>query len=254
MRRFVFSVVLLALSLPVGLSTTGCTHDYGQNYCSGFQSGAQLNATAKIDLEPAVYGLSLSYGQVASLSTQTAINCKGTSVTVSPYTYGTTNLTLADVSPSGQVCGGAWNRNSGNNIPNFTTCIPPQPGSPTFNSNGGLAYLTASGGGATSNPVPVFVHPPVTSVLLGGKSAVHTCPNNPSTGSPENAPVYALNSCLSQNQTAQLAATVYSGTTDITCNAGHLIYGPQNANVVSVDQNGVATAHQPGSTVVRLRP
>ncbi|MHB1743885.1 MAG: hypothetical protein ACYCRE_03840 [Acidobacteriaceae bacterium] len=258
MRRFVFSVVLLALSLPVGLSTTGCVNNYGQNYCTGFQSGPQLTAPAQITLQPAVYGLSLSYGEVASLATPTAVNCKGGSVTVRSYTYGTTNLAVADVSPSGQVCGGEWNRNSGNNIPNFTTCIPPQPGTPTFQSNGGLAYLTASGGGATSNPVPVFVHPPVTSVLLGGKNAVHTCPNNPSTGSPTNAPVYALNSCLSQNQTAQLAATVCTGSgacasgspQDITCNAGHLVFSPQNSNVVSIDQNGVATAHLPGATVI----
>lgn len=258
MRRFVFSVVLLALSLPVGLSTTGCVNNYGQNYCTGFQSGAQLTAPAQITLQPAVYGLSLSYGEVASLATPTAINCKGSSVTVRNYTYGTTNLAVADVSPSGQVCGGEWNRNSGNGIPNFTTCIPPQPGTSTFQSNGGLAYLTASGGGATSNPVPVFVHPPVTSVLLGGKNAVHTCPNNPSTGSPTNAPVYALNSCLSQNQTAQLAATVCTGSgacasgspQDITCNAGHLVFSPQNSNVVSIDQNGVATAHLPGATVI----
>jgi trimeric autotransporter adhesin len=250
MRRFVFFAVLLALSLPVGLSTTGCAHDTGSNFCSGFQTGPQLSAPAKIDLEPAVYGLSLSYGQVASLSTPTAVNCKGTSVTVRTYSYGTTNLKLADVSPNGQVCGGTWNRNSGNGVPNFTTCIPPATGSPAFIGNGGLAFLTASGGGATSNPVPVFVHPPITSVLLGGASAVHNCPNNPVTGSPSNVPVYALNSCLSQNQTAQLAATVFSGTTDITCNAGHLTYSPQNANVVSVDQNGVATAHLPGSSVI----
>src|SRR6185437_6615680 len=117
---------------------------------------------------------------------------------------------------------------------------------------------SASGGGATSNPVPVFLHPPITSVLLGGKNAVHTCPNNPSTGSPSNVPVYALNSCLSQNQTAQLAATVCTGTgactsgsaNDITCNAGHLNFIPQNTNVVSVDQNGVATAHLPGASVI----
>jgi hypothetical protein len=259
MRRFVFFAVLLAISLPVGLSTTGCsTADNGSNFCSGFQSGAQLTAPAQITLQPAVYGLSLSYGQVASLSTPTAVNCKGTSVTVRTYSYGTTNLALGDVSPSGQVCGGEWNRNSGNGVPNFTTCIPPQPGSTIYNAHGGVAYLTASGGGATSNPVPVFVHPPVTSVLLGGTNAVHTCPNNPSTGSPTNVPVYALDSCLSQNQTGQLAATVCTGTgtctsgspNDITCNAGHLIFTPQNTNVVSVDQNGVATAHLPGSTVI----
>jgi hypothetical protein len=258
MRRFVFFAVLLALSLPVGLSTTGCAHDYGQNYCSGFQSGPQLNAPAKIDLEPRIYGISLSYGQIANLSTPTATNCKGTAVTVKSYTYGTTNLSVADVSPAGKVCGGTWNRNSGNGVPNFTTCIPPQPGSPVYQSKGGLAYLTATGGGATSNPVPVFLHPPVTSVLLGGAGAVHSCPNNPSTGSPSNAPVYALNSCLSQNQTAQLAATVCTGSgacaagspNDITCNVGHLTFTPQSPNVVVIDQNGVATALQPGSTVI----
>ncbi|HVC90828.1 MAG TPA: hypothetical protein VND66_09435, partial [Acidobacteriaceae bacterium] len=115
MRRFVFSAVLLALSLPVGLSTTGCIHDYGQNYCSGFQSGPLLTAVYKIDLEPATYGISLSYGQISTTLAPSALNCKGTAVTVSDYTYGTSNLLLGDVSPSGRVCGGTWNRNSGNN-------------------------------------------------------------------------------------------------------------------------------------------
>lgn len=250
MRRFVFSVVLLALSLPIGLSTTGCVHDYGQNYCSGFQSGPLLTAVASVTMEPAVYGLSVSYGQIATTLAPAASNCKGSPITISDWTYGTSNLLLADISPTGRVCGGTWNRNSGNNIPNFTTCIPPQPGSAIYQAGGGIAYVTASAGGATSNPVPVFVHPPITSVILGGKSSVHTCPNNPSTGSPTNAPVYALNSCLSQNQTAQLAATVYNGTQDITCDAGHLTYTPQNPKIVSIDQNGVATALQPGATVV----
>ncbi|MHB1857544.1 MAG: hypothetical protein ACYCPM_08925, partial [Acidobacteriaceae bacterium] len=209
-----------------------------------------LTAVYKIDLEPATYGISLSYGQISTTLAPSAENCKGTAVTVTNYTYGTSNLLLGDVSPTGRVCGGTWNRNSGNNIPDFTTCIPPQPGTPIFQANGGIAYVTASGGGATSNPVPVFVHPPVTSVLLGGKSSVHTCPNNPITASPENAPVYALNSCVSQNRTAQLAATVYSGTQDITCNTGHLTFTPQNSNIVSIDQNGVATAHQPGASVI----
>lgn len=250
MRRFVFFAVLLALSLPVGLSTTGCAHDYGQNFCSGFQSGPQITAVAQITMEPATYGISLSYGQIVSTLIPKAINCKGDSVAVDSFTYGTTNLNLADISPDGKVCGGTWNRNSGNGIPNFTTCIPPQPGSKLYQAHGGLAYITASGGGATSNPVPVFVHPPVTSIVLGGASAVHTCPNNPITPSPENVPVYQLNSCISQTKTAQLAATVYSGTQDITCNAGHLTYTPQDTSVLTIDQNGVATAQQPGASAV----
>src|SRR5665213_2662484 len=258
MRRFVFFAVLLTLSLPVGLSTTGCAHDYGQNYCSGFQSGPLVNAVAQITMQPATYGISLSYGQIISTPVPQAINCKGDPVPVSAYTYGTTNLSLADISPDGRVCGGTWNRNSGNGIPNFTTCIPPQPGSTLYQANGGIAYITASGGGATSNPVPVFVHPPVTSIVLGGTGAVHICPNNPLTASPTNAPVYQLNSCISQTKTAQLAATVCSGNgpctpgspNDITCDAGHLTYSAQNPDVLTIDQNGVATAQQPGASVI----
>lgn len=243
MRRFVFLAVLCALSLPVGLSVTGCTNNYGSNYCSGFQSGPQTSATASITLQPYTYGLSVAYGQITQVQTPTAINCKGQPSGLTSFTYGTSNLLLADVSPSGQVCGGTWNRNSGNGIANFTTCIPTK--------NSGIAYITASGGGATSNPVPVFVHPPITSVVLG--TTVHTCPNNPANGlPPESTTIGTYNplECVSQNQTAQLAATVYSGTQDITCAAGHLVYTPQNSNVVSVDQNGVATAHLPGSTVL----
>jgi hypothetical protein len=236
MRRFVFFAVLCTLSLPVGLSVTGCSHDYGQNYCSGFQSGPLVSATATINLEPRTYGLSLNYGQIATVLTPTALNCKGQSSGLSTFTYGVTkpvsgNLYLADISPSGAVCGGTWNRNSGNNVPNFTTCIPPLPGSAIYTAGGGVAYITASGGGATSNPVPVYVHPPVTSVVL----------NNNSSPTP---------TCVSQNLTSQLNATVFSGTQDITANAGHLSYSAQNANIVSIDQNGVATAHQPGATVI----
>lgn len=250
MRRFVLFAVLCTLSIPVGLSVTGCNHDYGQNFCSGFQSGPSVTATATITLQPKTYGISVSYGQIYSVSTPTALTCKNQPSGLTKFNYGTTNLNIADVSPSGQVCGGTWNRNSGNNIPNFTTCIP--------TNQSGIAYITASGGGATSNPVPVFVHPPVTSIVLGGKMAVHSCPNNPTTGSPTNVPVYNPTSCVSQNQTAQLEATVCTGsgpctpnsTNDITCDAGHLTFAPQNANILSIDQNGVATAAQPGSTVI----
>lgn len=242
MRRFVFLAVLCVLSLPVGMSVTGCNVNYGQNFCSGFQSGPQVSATASINLEPRTYGVSLDFGQVSQVITPTALNCKGQPSGLTKFTYGTSNLLLADVSPSGQLCGGTWNRNSGNGIADFTTCIP--------TDLSGVAYITASGGGATSNPVPVFVHPPITSVQLG--TTVHNCPQNPSNGEPSPTTVgtYNLLSCVSQNQTAQLAATVFSGNQDITCNAGHLVYTPQNSNVVTVDQNGVATAHQPGSTVI----
>lgn len=250
MRRFVFLALLCSLALPVSLSITGCVKNYGQNYCSGFQSGPQTNATSTINLEPRTYGISLSFGQIGKIGAATALTCKGQSSGLTTFTYGTSNLNLADISPTGSICGGTWNRNSGNGVANYTTCIP--------TDQTGIAYITASGGGATSNPVPVFVHPPVTSVSLGNKSTVHNCPNNPQTGSPTDVGVYSPTSCVSQNQTAQLAATVCTGNgpctpgsaNDITCAAGHLTFASQNSNIVSIDQNGVATAHQPGSTVI----
>ena len=78
MRRFVFLLLLCSVSLPVGLSITGCsifTKDNGQNFCSGFQSGPQTNATATITLQPETYGISLGYGQTFSVSSPVALNC-----------------------------------------------------------------------------------------------------------------------------------------------------------------------------------
>ena len=62
-------------------------------------------------------------------------------------------------------------------------------------------------------------------------------------------------SLCSQGTTGQLAASVYQNASttvanNISCKVGHLSYIAQTSSVVSIDQNGVATAQQPGSTVV----
>ena len=258
MRRFVLLAVLCTLSLPLSVSLSGChLTDKGQNYCSGYQSGLSTSATASITLQPNTYGLSVNYGATNEVVSAKAYTCKGIASGLSAFTYGSSDMTLADVSPTGQICGGSWNRNSGNGVPNFTTCVP--------TSKTGIAYVTASGGGATSNLVPVFVHPQVTSVVLG--TAAHSCSTDPSNGEPSPVTVctspgnpagctaaYTQTSCISQNNTVPLAATVYADVngvqTDITCAAGHLTYTPQSTAVVTVDQNGIATAHQPGATVI----
>ena len=75
------------------------------------------------------------------------------------------------------------------------------------------------------------------------------------------APPYLANSCVSQGSTAQLVARVYAGTganqTNISCLAGHLQLSAQGetsttaiSQVVNIDQNGVATANQPGSVLI----
>ena len=45
-------------------------------------------------------------------------------------------------------------------------------------------------------------------------------------------------------------AGIPAGVPDCSVNLGHFTYTPVNAAVVTIDQYGVATAHQPGSTTI----
>ena len=62
----------------------------------------------------------------------------------------------------------------------------------------GIAYITATASGVSSNPLPVYIHPVVTSVVLGAPST--DCINDPATNcSPAatntNLPASAAISC-----------------------------------------------------------
>jgi hypothetical protein len=138
------------------------------------------------------------------------------------------------------------------------------------NSVSYLAYVTATASGAVSNAIPVYVHPTVTGVVLGGATpgasngscpattvdpGTDCCPNS-TTGTGITAPVYSGTGCLSQNTTGQLVARVYTGgntlpVNNVTCQVGHLSYATLNSsNVVTIDDTGVATANQPGSSEI----
>ena len=260
MRRFVTLSVLLLSSVPFGVSISGCNRGTAApTFCNGGDSGMTTAQAATITLQPVVYGVSLNYAEIGQLQGPTTTDCKGSSVGIAAYTYGTTDMTIADVQPTtGKLCAGTWNRNSGGGIPDFTYCTP--------TNKPGVAYVTASANGVTSNPLPVFVHPVVTSIVLGGPSS--NCTTDPTTAccplataGAVTAPPYLANSCLSQGSTAQLVARVYAGTganqTNISCLAGHLQLSAQGETsttaispVVSIDQNGVATANQPGSVLI----
>jgi hypothetical protein len=80
------------------------------------------------------------------------------------------------------------------------------------------------------------------------------CPNN-TTGTVVTALPYDGTSCLSQTKTGRLLARIYQGgntsaANDITCQVGHIAFAAQTPNIATIDQNGVATANQPGSTVI----
>ena len=239
MQRFLALIALLVFSLPVGLSIAGCSTNVGA-YCNGLGYGPKTNAVQAIDLEPKTTGISLSWGQTGQISSPTATTCKGTSASVSSYTYGSSNLLLADISPTGALCGGTWNRNSPGGIADFTICTPPSGSAAEqcTSTSCGVSQITASGGGVTSNPVPVYVHPPVSSLSLATQSA-----------------------CVSQNHPGPtLTATVTGpdGSVIPTPYVGTITYTPVTASVVTINNtsttgtgiNGTTTANMPGSTVV----
>ena len=268
MRRFVTLFVLLLCAVPFGVSISGCSKKSAPVFCNGGDSGAVVGQATSISLTPVVTGISLNYAEIGNLSQPSASDCKGNSAFVGSFTYGTTDMTIADVDPStGRLCGGTWNKHSGGGIADYTVCIP--------TNKSGTAYISASANGVTSNPIPVFVHAVVTSIVLGVPST--SCATDPATNCSPAAYTYALpstsagacptsasfpsnpqlangcctippatvappansilpftpNSCFSQNTTTQLSARVFAGSgpnqANISCLAGHLSYTAEGA-------------------------
>jgi hypothetical protein len=242
MQRFLTFLVLTLLTIPVGLSLQGCANK-NSTYCNGSGYGYNKNQPVSISLQPQTTGLSVAFSQTSQLQSPSAENCTGAAASVSTYAYGTTDRTIADVSPTGAVCGGTWNLHTPG-VAAYTTCLP--------TNKTGIAYMTASAGGFTSNQVAVYSHPNITSLSVQG-------PTN--AGKPE---------CLSQGVTSQLDATAYTttsagqvllcspdilagggyGPTDCNNVIGHLTYAAASGGIVTIDQNGVATAQAPGSTLI----
>jgi hypothetical protein len=163
MRRFVSLVVLLLFAIPFGVSISGCSKTVAPTFCNGGDSGITTGQITNLALGPISYGISLNYGQIGQILPPVATDCKGSNVPGAAFTYGTTDMTIADVEPSnGRLCAGSWNRNSGGGIPDFTYC--------TSTNKTGTAYVTASSNGVTSNSLPVYIHPVVTGIVLGSPS------------------------------------------------------------------------------------
>ncbi len=272
MRRFVTVVALLLCSIPFGISVTGCHKPAPVTYCSGGDSGPIVGQVQTVVLNPNLNGLSLNQGAISQVSGTSALDCKGNPVPVTTFTYSNSNPAILDVQPTtGRLCAGTWNRNTGP-VPDYTTC--------TATTGSGIAYLYANAG-ATSNPLPIYVHPIITSVVLGPPSS--NCLTDPATNCSPAAitaasttsttqtsctmnangccvtPIVAtvapyISGCLSQGATAQLAARAYAGSglsqSNISCQVGHLQFAPQAPSIVTIDENGIASALQPGSTLI----
>ena len=260
MQRFFGLMVLVLFAMPLGLSVVGCGHKSTTTYCStNLEAGPTTGQVQSITLASnlTVSGESLNYGQIGAGLNATAANCNGSPVSITNITYATTDHTIADINPStGSVCGGTWNRNTGGGVADYTLCTPP-PASNTRHT----AYVTASASGATSNPIAVYIHAPVTGVQLGSPST--DCTNdpasnceacNPSTTGASTAGIVAYDgiSCISQTQSRLLTARVYDANhNNITCQVGPVSFSLQGAaTVATVSPAGVATANQPGPALL----
>jgi hypothetical protein len=243
MRRFLTLVCLLGVAIPAGFTIAGCTRNPGGNYCNGLGYGLKDTDPASITITPQTTGISLAFGQTTQISSPVAKTCKGTNASVNSYAYGTTNNQIVDISPTGGICAGTWNRNSGGAIPNYTICSFPNPLPDTGGLPYGVAYVTASAASITSNPVAVTVHPQVTSLSLV------TTPT-----------LVSAQRCVSQTQTAQLDAQAcfvgangkqqtlcapYSVTSGFICGLP-----PVSSDVVNSAVVSVATGNIVGGTYV----
>ena len=252
MRRFLTLVCLLGLALPAGISISGCTRNPAGKYCNGLGYGLLDTQVASITMQPQIAGISIAYGQTIQAQSPSAFTCKGDAATVSSgtYHYGTTNNQLVDISPSGDICAGTWNRNTGGGIADYTYCYFPNPLPSTNGLPYAIAYITATADSVTSNPVTVYVHAPISSINLV---------TTPVSGAPAQG-------CYSQSQQAQLDAQAYyslNGTQTLLCEPGSttlpecassigtLNFAVGTASVASINAaTNVITAEQPGTTVI----
>jgi hypothetical protein len=269
MRRFLTLVCLLCLAIPAGISISGCTRNPAAQYCNGAGNGLKITDVDSITLQPATTGISIAYGQIRQVTTPTAATCKGTTASVSSYTYGTTNNQLVDISPGGSICAGTWNRNSGGGVANYTICTAPDP----LPATGGLpyatAYITASAQSITSNPVEVFVHPQVTSVSLvtessSGSLSGQQCYSQGTQASLDAQACYGSQQyelCAPSTVTSgnyACAGGLASGVTsvpDCTAAIGTLTYAVGTSGIGTISTNTTTnqvtiTAAQPGTTAI----
>ena len=270
MRRFLTLVCLLLLAIPAGVSISGCTRNPGANYCNGLGYGLKITDVASLRLEPAVAGISMAYGQTQTVGQPSVFTCKGTSTSAGTITWGTTNRQLVDISPAGNICAGAWNRNSGGGIPDYTICTPPNP----LPSTGGLpystAFITASGETVVSNPVKVFVHAQPTSISLVTQPTSSSLAGQQCYSQGTQATLDA-EACFVRNNTQYELCAPPSVTSNYACpgglppgvssvpsctaSIGTLSYSVGTASVADISTNNTTnvvtiTANQPGTTPV----
>lgn len=242
MRRFLTLVCLLCLAIPAGISISGCTRNPGANYCNGLGYGLRVTDLDKLVLQPQTEGISLAYGQTRQVAQPQGSGCHGDSVSATNFVWGTTNNQVVDISPTGNICAGTWNRNTGGGIPNYTICNMPANTSSPYTS----AYVTATSQSVTSNPVHIFVHAPVTSLNLVGPTQCL------SQGTLWPTPLDVQAYYSNNGQQTLLCAPNSSSVPSCSSSIGTLTYNVVTSSVASINSTtNQITAQMPGTTSIQ---
>jgi trimeric autotransporter adhesin len=264
MRRYLALVFLVSLAIPAGVSISGCTRNPAANYCNGLGYGTKISDVYSIDLEPATTGISLAFGQTRQVTAPTSKTCKGDTASPSSYTYGTTDTTrkYVDISPTGNICAGSWNRNSGGGISDYTICSAPNPQPTTNGLPYTTAFITASADSVTSNPVEVYVHAAVSSINLsvGGTTTGDQCYSKGTAEQLDSEACYASGG-KQYELCAPSTVTSYScpgglapGVSSVpACSSaiGVLSYTVGTGSVATINsEDNVITANLPGTTAI----
>ncbi|HKW26819.1 MAG TPA: hypothetical protein VJN48_13620 [Terriglobales bacterium] len=193
-----------ALTLIFTLASLGC----------GKGGGSTPPPIITVTLSPSPTA-SMNLGSTLQFSASVTQN---KTVITTPITFLSSNKGVLTFSPSGLACAGSWDKS-------FIVCSPGAPG---------VVTARASGFGTPSPMTVVYVHPPVTNIVV-----------NPSPPG-----------CVPQNQTENFQATVFSGTSDITPFVGPLLWSVIDGTVAKTSTTAAGlhsnqvqvTAAQPGLT------
>src|SRR5437762_13411136 len=197
--------------------------------CGG-KKKTTTNPPAKVTVD--ISSISLNFGEIFTLSSGAVhvVDASGNVLTNGPsFSISSSNTSLVTINSANnsEICGGIFNSNA-------TVCSGKD-------TNGnflptGTANITVSAQGVNSDPIPVSVHPRVTSAAV----------------------VAPTNACISQNQVLQYKVVACSagtapsctGGSDISTQLGTPTWSTSDTNIASVDSTGTVTSKLPGAVTV----
>jgi hypothetical protein len=172
--------------------------------CGHGSSTTNFQTPAHLAMSPST-AISLDLGKTQSFTT-TATNFQGRTIT-ELYSYHSTNTSVITVANNGVACAGSWD-----SLASPQVCTP---------GSTGVAQVTSTAEGVSSNPVTVYVHQQIDSISIAP------------------VPPPPASNCLSKDQTANYQVLAMSRGADITPTVGQFQW--QTASPIIATVSSTAT-------------